>query len=410
MDILIIALFFCIGFLMLVLSKFNITPQYQLILTALSFALGLYVTGNDGYWIYYTFLFAVFILFTYIPYRKYLKTKKLCTVKVEKHYSFNKYCFYIIIAFIAYHYAVGGIPILSDSVSTSRFDNTSSGLFGIPGRMALFGKLFILFYSAYFVFNENYQGKKYKRYFIIAIVVNVIIAVFSGSKSSILSLIELAIFMFSFIPKNINIRRFLKPKIFIPLILLFFCAVLYAKHFFTAYNNQFSTMNFWSYVYYRSTNLTVEGGDYILRHCNERITYLNDFVYYISKYLHLELASSPSLEVYASCAINHFSYSNPYAFYVPITIGGIPETIYHFGWFSVVPIGFFGFFYGKKYINLKKSKNPIEYMNLCFLIWFFNDFLLKGNLAYHIINYILILIIVNGIEYLTRAVSKGTLK
>ena len=38
-----------------------------------------------------------------------------------------------------YHLLASGIPLFSDSIETERFSFTSSGLWGIPGRMYLFG-------------------------------------------------------------------------------------------------------------------------------------------------------------------------------------------------------------------------------------------------------------------------------
>ncbi|NNE72636.1 MAG: hypothetical protein HKN26_03155 [Acidimicrobiales bacterium] len=45
----------------------------------------------------------------------------------------------ITVALVAYHYAVVGIPLLSDSIETDRWNFRGSGLFGIPGRMMLVG-------------------------------------------------------------------------------------------------------------------------------------------------------------------------------------------------------------------------------------------------------------------------------
>lgn len=42
-------------------------------------------------------------------------------------------------AFAGYHLLLAGIPILTSNVEIQRFDFTSSGFFGIPGRMFLFG-------------------------------------------------------------------------------------------------------------------------------------------------------------------------------------------------------------------------------------------------------------------------------
>ncbi|TWG93965.1 hypothetical protein L615_000600000780 [Nocardioides sp. J9] len=45
-------------------------------------------------------------------------------------------------ALTTYHFAVGGIPLLSNQIERARFDFANSGLFGLPGRMYLFGSIF----------------------------------------------------------------------------------------------------------------------------------------------------------------------------------------------------------------------------------------------------------------------------
>ena len=42
-------------------------------------------------------------------------------------------------AFALFHFASGGIPIFSHNIETSRFEFDSSGFFGIPGRVYLYG-------------------------------------------------------------------------------------------------------------------------------------------------------------------------------------------------------------------------------------------------------------------------------
>jgi hypothetical protein len=44
-----------------------------------------------------------------------------------------------ILAFVGYHFVVGGVPALSGTVETSRYAFAAAGLFGIPGRMFLYG-------------------------------------------------------------------------------------------------------------------------------------------------------------------------------------------------------------------------------------------------------------------------------
>ena len=55
----------------------------------------------------------------------------------------------VISFFVAYHFIVGGVPLLSADVELARFNFSGSGLFGIPGRMYLFGLPFLVTYASY---------------------------------------------------------------------------------------------------------------------------------------------------------------------------------------------------------------------------------------------------------------------
>jgi hypothetical protein len=68
---------------------------------------------------------------------------KLVNPKSPREASFAEPELWVVSVFVAlgtvWHFAVGGIPLFSSEVELLRFDFTSSGLFGIPGRLYLFG-------------------------------------------------------------------------------------------------------------------------------------------------------------------------------------------------------------------------------------------------------------------------------
>ena len=51
----------------------------------------------------------------------------------------------VVVTLTFYHFFLSGVPLLSEDVETARFDFTSSGMLGIPGRMFLFGLPFAVF-------------------------------------------------------------------------------------------------------------------------------------------------------------------------------------------------------------------------------------------------------------------------
>lgn len=389
----------------LVLSKFNIRPQYILIVTFFSYVFGFYISnGDEPYWIYQVILFSLFMVFS-LPssnrinrYGKYSKTTRV--------YRFNKLLFFTIIMFIVYHYVVGGIPIFQSNVMISRFDMTSSGLFGIPGRMAQYGKNFIFYYSAYFVINnENGVYDKYKKYFYISIAVVLICAVFSGSKSSVLSLLYCIIYYCSFLATDINVKKFLKPKIIIPVLVTLFAGIAYFEYFFIHYNNQYSNMKMMEYFFYRLTSMSAEAGVIVLGDNVNKITYWDEIIYYIQKYFHISLSNRTvyPLEIYASNIMNHKVFTGAYSFYNPVTVGGFVELMYHFGWGTCLVVPILGRLYTYIFKKIKIISQPQSFAYLCLIIQYINTFLDKGGMVFYMINLSLMIMIIGFIDYFSRS-------
>lgn len=389
----------------LVISDFNIEPQYCLFLTYFQFVVGFYqVFPNSLYWLYIATLFLVFIISSHF----YKKTKKMTTknssvsagVRVSK---FNSILYWVIVFFIVYHYAVGGIPALSSNVITDRFDMTSSGLFGIPGRMATYGKFFILLYASYFYFYGE-RNKTNKKYFYIAIFIYVVTSLFSGTKSAIFGLLDIVIYILAFSPKKFNIRKFLKIKYIGIVVLIFGFGLAYFSYYFRAYQNIFSGMNMWDYVLYRLTNMSVESGEYLVKYPpTERMYYFTDFLYYMQKYFHFEIIRNIyPLELYTSLGINHVLFAGPYNIYTPVTMGFGSEFIYHFGVGSLIITIGVGMLYSKINLKLHRCNSPFKYASYGTAILFMNSFIAKGNLAYSVINYILIMLMIYMIDYFTK--------
>lgn len=392
-------------------TYFKIVPQYVTILYPLQIALGLYATTNGYYYIFALLLILELLLVINAYINKLEKKSEVYSQGTSIAYRFNRAFYWTIVLFIIYHYAAAGIPALSSNVALARFDNTSSGLFGIPGRMVLFGKTYLLFYSYYFFSRRNKIGKykEYSTYFYIALAINIIIAFFSGSKGSILNLWTLIVYFFAFGINNYNIRKFFNRKIVSVLIIIAILGFSYFAFFFRKYNNQFSNMNMYDYIGKRMTSIMTDASSFLLNNKGDiHITYLDDFIFYLQKYFHFVIPGCyniQSLEVYCSNSVNHITFTGPYSFSVPVTIGAIPEFIYHFSFASIIAISILGWFYGYLYKKLKKASKPFNYSHYCFLLVFTIDFLTKGNLAYHVINGVLFYIIMVALYKVTQPIK-----
>lgn len=404
-----IFVFLILIFISLLISNFKLEPQYCLFLPYFQFILGFYVVfPTTFYWAYVALLFLIFIVSSHY----YIKQKHavMSGIKSKEYsdcdfsFSLNKNLFWVIVFFVLYHYAVGGIPALSSNVITDRFNMTSSGLLGIPGRMASYGNNFMLFYTAFFYFYDKNNRRTSKKYFLYAIFLNIIVAFFSGTKSAIFSIIYTVIYLLAFSPREFNIRRFFKIKYFILICAIIIGGFLYFKHYFYAYQNLYSSMDVFKYIMYRLTNMSVESGEYLVKYPpSERMYYITDFLYYFQKYFHINVIDGIyPLELYTSLGINHVSFTGAYNIYTPVTMGICSEFIYHFGILSVVAIFLVGIIYSRIDLKMHLVMNPTKYAAYGMSITFLNNFISKGNLAYNLINYILVFLIIWFIDYTTK--------
>lgn len=95
-----------------------------------------------------------------------------------------------------YHFAVTGVPVLASNVELARYDFTSSGLLGLPGRLFLFG---LPIGTAVAACNASARGMSWRFYppFRLALLCQLTFAVLSGFKGSLLGVAILTLVLFS---------------------------------------------------------------------------------------------------------------------------------------------------------------------------------------------------------------------
>lgn len=106
----------------------------------------------------------------------------------KSDYVIIKYFSVFIIFFVIYHHVVGGIPLFSPDILLARFDNTTSGLFGLPGRINLFGTFF-LFFLLFAYSRLHNKSFIIKLLFAIATSTLIISLIFKGSKGTLIHLV-----------------------------------------------------------------------------------------------------------------------------------------------------------------------------------------------------------------------------
>ncbi len=119
---------------------------------------------------------------------------------------------------VVYHYYVMEIPLLSEDIEVLRFSQRSSGLLGIPSRLANYAPIVIVIYCA--LYRNYFRISKSVVYW--AILFSVVGLILQGHKSSVLVLVLSLIVAHRFIPSTLREIRY---TVVMPAIML---AMVYA--------------------------------------------------------------------------------------------------------------------------------------------------------------------------------------
>ncbi len=241
----------------------------------------------------------------------------------------------IISLLVAYHYVVGGIPILSPDVEVERFQFSSSGLFGIPGRMAIFGLPFIVLYVSIYYWRT--QDLRVKRLFRCVWVIFIFFSLLSGFKSSVLRAIDIIILARLLVGNALRISEFFSRRIkFLSLLAVFYIVWLSFRY---ASLGLTDVTSFLDYIVMRLFTIPARPGHYAITNlagnANSYSYFLGDIFYFVHKYFGISLGGGDifPLDLTVSSALHG----------VPLTEGSwiVPVTVGSFaGWY--VDIGFLG--------------------------------------------------------------------
>ncbi len=382
-------LFVCF-LLVICIQRFKVTTFYIVFVSLTTTVIGNYMISNDKIWIF-NLIAGIILFISYVTFKEnnFVISRKSKTANVSKTPDFiNKPFIAIIIFFIIYHFAVGGIPILKSNVEIERFNFTNSGLFGIPGRMVQYGIYFLVFYSAYFCYN-----KKGKKYFIISLGLFVICKLLNGFKGSMYDIVVMIVYLFAFSKKDYNVKKFLNLK-FISLIIV---SIGFAALIFQQYGASKYYTNTSEYLINRLTIIQAEAGNYMLKNMEKKNYFYNDFVYYIRKYLKINLDSSTgynALEKTVSASKNGISLTEN-NFVVPVTVGAFNEFWFNINSFmAMIFMLLIGAVYGSIEKKMKTGcMNPFRFACYGLLVYMINMYISKGGLMYYVINYFLMILL-----------------
>ena len=281
-----------------------------------------------------------------------------------------------------YHLVASGIPLFSSEIEVARFDFTSSGFFGVPGRMYLYGVpiAWILATTAAF-----YRGIRWHRYppWVLATGFYTLVSLLSGFKSGLSAMFTMmAIFAIQITGARITAVKLARK--YWPALAAAVLYGLYVAASYRTYQNS-GTSTFRSIV----DRLTVVGAEpklYALQG-NIAISAENaihgDFQYFISKYTGMATEGRYSFERAVSAHITGVDPSSD-AWTTPVTVGGIPELVFSLGPYVSI-LAFFAIGVGVR--RIQGGIFTFRRSVVCaVIIYTFYMWITRGGLAYYLIN------------------------
>ena len=302
----------------------------------------------------------------------------------------------------SYHLLVSGIPIFSSGIEKDRFDFTSSGLFGLPGRMYILGTTIAWIMASV---DAHYRGVRWRddRTWKIATAFVLAHAILSGFKGELLSTVLLFVGMYVAITGvRLSLGALARKA---------WWAVLAGAAYFyviaTLYTT-YSTVDKPLYIQLldRATTGGAQSGVYVL----ERRPYFaldnsieNDFRFLLLKYTGQGTGDLYTFDRLISTQINGTTPTSS-AFAPPVTMGGFPEVAYDWGIFFglIVMIGVGVAF---ACLDRRVSSSALVRSAQLIAVLALYTWTLKGSLAYVVLNHVAvlaILLVVGAIAALSR--------
>lgn len=299
----------------------------------------------------------------------------------------------LVCAFVIYHFWAGGIPALHSDVETARFDFTSSGLMGIPGRMAMFGWPFVVLYVTLY-----YCRTLDKRVKLLLIGVWSAYAVFSlasGFKSSLVQVFCLLLLARLLLGNPFRLRELLSRRV----VAITALSVLYMGWLSYKYASLgiSDLPTLLAYAQARASLLAAQPGYLAITSFAQGTTghsfLLQDLLYFVRKYLKVGLGD-PSLfplDKTVSSAIYNVPLQEG-EWIVPVTVGAFAELYVDatlVGTMVLMCLLGAGMAYAvNRCISARSSFHAAAWgmgINTCVV------FLVNGNLVYCVINYAAVL-------------------
>lgn len=291
----------------------------------------------------------------------------------------------VVFAFVIYHLVVGGIPLLSADPEIARFNITSSGLFGIPSRMFLFGFPFIVLTTTVAAI-RTLPGIS-RKMLLIVWGAFLLASVSSGFKSSLLSVVITFLLACAVAGKPVRIKRILSAQG------LVIVATIVGSVFYVG--SRYGTLHienlaeFENYAIARSTVIAAAPGYYALTDYKTAgfndVQYLTDFRYYLGEYLpgasHQDTGVMPLDKLVSSLL-----YNNQRDFIVSVTVGAFPEMFVNMGTAAYLGMFILGIIFYVIYRRARASSSLFGSGVYASVLYWMCVYVTNGSLIYYVLN------------------------
>lgn len=282
-----------------------------------------------------------------------------------------------------YHLFATGLPIFSSNIETERFDFTSSGFFGVPGRMYLFGINIAWIVAAANARANDMRWRDYGpwKWATGALLVSTIL---SGFKGDLFSLVLTFFALYTIISgTRMTLGRVIKRYWWAGLAGVGYFAVVAALYPTYANNEQ----NIFTQLFTRLTTVPAQAVQYAMEgrwYFPEPIPVLSDFRFFLLKYTGNEIPGSYSFERSVSAAIIGADPSSN-AWTTPVTIGAFAEILVSFGFVAALAMMFVaGIVLSRGESGRIGSTQGLVLRAILGLFMF--NWLVKGGFAYYLLN------------------------
>jgi hypothetical protein len=294
----------------------------------------------------------------------------------------------VVAAFTSYHFRAGGVPILSENVELQRFAFTASGFFGLPGRIALFGTVILVFVALGVSRSASVGNRDLIRLITLPVTILLLTLVSFGFKSSILHAITILLFGVSLLYGGLGWRRFARWAA-VPLLAALGFAIVISGQYLTVAQGGPTGID---YLLSRTTTGTAEPGFAVLSGVvwlpsGDQSILANDLAYYVPKYI---TGQGPAAAFPFVRVVSAAMYGTPLtedSFIVPVTVGAVPSLLWEFGAVGFLLCAIIGGVYSYLERTAFRTRGPIGFTLGATAVVALNDYVTKGDLIYNLLNW-----------------------